>query len=215
MMGTPVFWIVAGPNGAGKTSLVQTPLFVDLLSSVKFINPDAMCLRLLQERGYPTWNDCPMEILRPLFIQAAEEAYSLLESGIRSNELVGVESVMSTDKYRPLIEQVKQRDGFFGMIYIGLSSPSLSAQRVKVRVSQGGHDVPADKLAERWHRSLEKLPTFLSLASQFWVFDNSSFDDQRRLTPIAEGIDGRLISFDEPRCFPELRQALKQLKPAD
>jgi predicted ABC-type ATPase len=91
----------------------------------------------------------------------------------------------------------------------------LSKQRVKIRVTQGGHDVPEDKLEERWRRSLEKLPTFLSIASRFWGFDDSTSDDQHRLTPIAEGANGQLTSFNEPRCFRELHQALMHLKPAD
>lgn len=139
-----------------ETSLARTPRFARLLSSVLFVNPDDLRLNRLQQRMRPTWKDCPSDLLRTMCIEAANEAYSLVEARLKQNLPVGVESVLSTDKYCPLMEFVQSRCGFIGLIYVGLSSPSLAMQRVRIRISRGGHGVPEDKIAERWRRSLEK-----------------------------------------------------------
>jgi predicted ABC-type ATPase len=42
-----------------------------------------------------------------------------------------------------------------------------------MRVRKGGHDVPVDKITERWKRSLQQLPWFLDQADWALLFDNS------------------------------------------
>lgn len=43
------------------------------------------------------------------------------------------------------------------LIFIGIAAPWLSDAPVAMRVSQGGHDAPADKLAERYPRVMQNL----------------------------------------------------------
>jgi predicted ABC-type ATPase len=128
---------------------------------------------------------------------------------------VGIESVLSTEKYLPLTQSVRQRGGRIALIYVCLSSPALSLQRVRHRFAHGGHDVPADKIAERWQRSLEKLPSFLTLASRFWIYDNSDSDADLPKKLVAEGRNGSLSKLDKSRCFPELLDALTKLTQTD
>ena len=71
---------------------------------------------------------------------------------------------------------VKAADAGFDvtLIYIGLESCGLSRERVEARVSAGGHDVPPNKLATHYERSLEnlkrgvaRLPRVAGLRQQF------------------------------------------------
>jgi predicted ABC-type ATPase len=48
-----------------------------------------------------------------------------------------------------------------------------NVQRVRLRVSKGGHDVAEAKIRERWSRSLAQLPWFLEQADDAAIFDNS------------------------------------------
>jgi predicted ABC-type ATPase len=57
---------------------------------------------------------------------------------------------------------------------VTLRSPKLAVKRVKQRFEAGGHDVPEDKIRERWVRSLANLLTFLPMADSFTVWDNST-----------------------------------------
>ena len=85
----------------------------------------------------------------------------------------GVETVLSTDKYRRLVLEAKGLQFEIRLTYVILDSPERSAERVKLRVAKGGHDVPRDRIFARYTRSLEQLPWFLEQADQALIFDNS------------------------------------------
>ncbi len=71
--------------------------------------------------------------------------------------------------------------------YFCLSSPALAVQRVKLRVRQGGHDVPADVVRRRFDRSLSNFMTlYAPLATQWVMFDNSSLP-RAKLVAIKRG----------------------------
>lgn len=180
-MEAPELWIVAGPNGAGKSTLSSLAEFRAKLDSVRFFNPDELTLVLLHAQGYESFAAAPPEVLRATNIRAAEEVFASLTLAVESGALVGIETVLSTDKYQPLVERVRELGGRCYLLYVSLASPTLSLERVRRRVSMGGHDVPAAKLAERWQRSLDNLPWFASHADDFWVFDNS---DSNRTAPL-------------------------------
>jgi predicted ABC-type ATPase len=111
--------------------------------------------------------------LREANLQAVVRIETWLEASIRAYQTVGVETVLSTDKYRRLVLEAKQRQFEFRLIFVMLASPDLNVLRVRVRVSKGGHDVPETKIRDRWTRSLAQLPWFLDRADQAAIFDNS------------------------------------------
>src|SRR6266481_3491596 len=43
------------------------------------------------------------------------------------------------------------------LVFIGVDDARISEQRVAMRVLQGGHDVPAEKLSARFPRTMENL----------------------------------------------------------
>ena len=51
--------------------------------------------------------------------------------------------------------------------------PARNIERVRFRVSKGGHDVPNDKIVARYARSLAQMPWFLAEADLAWFYDNS------------------------------------------
>ncbi len=165
-------WLFAGPNGAGKSTFAKSPEFSSLLAP-QFLNPDDVCRVLLIERGFCGFQDAPPELQRECSIQAANLVFEEVKHLLLHNSEVGVETVLSTDKYFPLAWEVD----LLNLIYIGNRSPEISIERVALRVRKGGHDVPEDKIRARWHRSLEKLPQFWKLAHQAWLFDNSDLPE--------------------------------------
>jgi len=166
------FWLVAGPNGAGKSTLAKSSYFATL-AVPKPLNPDDFTFGLLRQRGYLGFSDAPYELQRDCSIEAAEWVFAQVEMALANNEDVGVETVLSTEKYLPLFRQVVEKGGEANLIYVGNQSPAISVQRVAIRVQKGGHDVPIEKIHTRWHRSLKLLPSFWNLATQAWLFDYS------------------------------------------
>lgn len=109
-----------------------------------------------------------------------------MKASIDAHQSVGVETVLSTDKYRPLVFAAKRRGFEIRFVYVILSSPELNVKRVQMRVSKGGHGVPADKIATRWKRSLDQLPWFLDQADWALLFDNS--EELRLVGRKADGV---------------------------
>ena len=164
------FWLIGGPNGAGKTTL--TSQFCELMPELPVaLNPDAVSLEFLKARGlnFQTASDA---VLRECFLTGARQVVHEMNEKIARGEDTGVETVLSTEKYLPLFRQMAQHGGA-NLIYVGNQSPEISLQRVALRFTKGGHDVPEDKVRARWQRSLELLPTFLEVATRAWVFDHT------------------------------------------
>src|SRR5689334_5846256 len=125
-MSNPTFWIVAGPNGAGKTTLAQSGPISELVKDVEFLNPDDVSLEMLHNQGYARWSEVPENTLRDTFVRAAETVFERIQTVLGQGLSVGVETVLSTDKYQPVIESVLNRQGTVGLIYVALSSPAIA-----------------------------------------------------------------------------------------
>ena len=182
-MRIPQLWLFAGPNGAGKSTFTQFPEWSRHIRH--FLNADELTRELLRQKGFPTYAGTPPEILQRANLEAAESVFAEVRRLLDNREAVAVETVLSTDKYRPVIEQLRRDGGIFNLIYVGLRSPELSKQRVAIRVGKGGHPVPDEKLAGRWQRSLEHLPWFASRADHFFIYDNSDSDPNREPVLVA------------------------------
>lgn len=173
-MAKPELWIIAGPNGAGKTTFVESARIEAGLPEDSYVNPDAITLSYLREMGIQSWGEAPPDILKSTFIRAANDAERMLNERIEAGQVVLIETVLSTRKYCALVERVRELGGVFNFIYVALNTPGLSRERVALRRSRGGHDVPSDKLVPRWRASLANLPWFAVRAGNFFLYDNSS-----------------------------------------
>lgn len=81
---------------------------------------------------------------------------------------------MSTPKYRPLIEMARDRGFEIRMLYVVLGSANLQLERIRMRVLEGGHDVPAGKVIDRRKRSFEQLAMFCKHIDRLAIFNNST-----------------------------------------
>ncbi len=192
----PKFWIVAGPNGSRKSTIYTGSNIKDFNGSVWIINPDLLTARIraVEFAG-----------LRKANLEAVRRIYAWLEASIAAHQTVGVETVLSTDKYRKLVLAAKARQFEVRLIYVILNSADLNVERVRMRVADGGHNVAKRKIIERRERSLQQLPWFIEHADGAWIFDNSG--SKPRL--IGTKIDGK-IELD-PAALPEIRKAVAEV----
>jgi predicted ABC-type ATPase len=168
----PAFWLIAGPNGSGKSSLYGSNAnavygesnIADSSRSFWIINPDLLTSRI---------RSVEKTSLRGANKAAVDRIYAWLETSIDAHQSVGVETVLSTVKYRRLVRAAKRRGFEIRLIYVILESPDLNVERVRLRVKKGGHNVPVEKIRSRWTRSLGQLPWFLDQADWALIFDNS------------------------------------------
>lgn len=159
----PIFLIIGGPNGSGKSTAYQESVVALGTRAFRIINPDLFAKRIaeLENLDSGTAN-----------IEAVQRIEAWLDTSILAGHTVGVETVLSTEKYRRLVSRAKSIGYLFQLIYVILPSPELNLERVRLRVSRGGHPVPEDKIIARYHRSLAQLPWFLEQADSAIVYDN-------------------------------------------
>lgn len=160
----PIFWIIAGPNGSGKSSFYSDAVFLEQQGSVWIINPDLLALRIQQVEGIG------LDIAN---LESVKRIESWLDASIKAHQTVGVETVLSTGKYRRLVRDAQRRGFQVYLAYFILDDVARNIERVRGRVLKGGHDVPEDRIRARYVKSLRQLRWFLGHADRAWMFDNS------------------------------------------
>jgi predicted ABC-type ATPase len=178
----PAFLLVAGPNGSGKSSAYQDTDIEAGGRSVWIINPDLLTARIQEIEGLP---------LGPANLAAVNRIEAWLDASIDVHKTIGVETVLSTEKYRRLVTKAKKLGFEIWLIYVVLDSVDRNIERVKLRVRKGGHDVAESDIRRRHGRSLQQLPWFLEQADRAWIYDNSGATPKR----IGEKVDG-VITLD-------------------
>ncbi|VAV97036.1 hypothetical protein MNBD_ALPHA04-445 [hydrothermal vent metagenome] len=180
----PVLWIIAGPNGSGKSSFYNRTDIEGWGGSVWIVNPDLLTLRLIEQEALK------LEQANRL---ALDRMMLWLEASIDVHQTIGVETVLSSSKYRKLVKKAKERGFEIRMIYIVLETPELQIERVRLRVSEGGHDVPTGKIVARRQRSFEQLAWFFNEVDRCYIFDNSD----GRPDMLAEKVDDKMLFWSQ------------------
>jgi predicted ABC-type ATPase len=139
-------------------------------------------------------------------MRGREDPVRWLESSIDVHKAVGVETVLSTEKYRSLVRKAKERSFQVWLFYVILNSPDLNVERVRIRVLNGGHAVPEDKIRARYVRSLQQFPWFLEAADRAWIYDNSGAEPKQ----IGEKLNG-VIALDDD-AIPAIRDAVEAIR---
>lgn len=84
------------------------------------------------------------------------------------------ETVFSHPSKIQIMEEAKAEGYKVYLYFVSTEDPEINRFRVKeVRVKQGGHDVPEDKIVSRYYRSLELMYDAAQVSYQAYFFDNS------------------------------------------
>lgn len=151
----PTIIALAGSNGAGKSTFYETHL---ASFGWPFVNPDV----LSKELGIDAY-------------AAAKVAHQQRCDLIRQRASFVFETVLSD----PVGEKVAflekcSKDGFKVILaFVAIRDAETSIGRVGMRVSQGGHDVPIEKLQARHARTLANLKRAIRQLPQVRIYDNS------------------------------------------
>lgn len=151
----PIVVVLAGSNGAGKTTFYHTQL-AD--SGLRFVNADVLAAEL----GLTAY-------------EAADAAAAIRNALLARRESFVLETVLSD----PVGDKVAQLRGLADqgyevvVIFIQIADPRVSIERVSMRASQGGHDVPDEKLLARFDRTRANLQRAIEQLPHIIIFDNS------------------------------------------
>lgn len=165
---TPQLVVLAGPNGAGKSTFYEVFLAG---SPLPFLNADLFAA----ETGLDSFEAARI-------LDAAREQMIEDRVGFITETVFSDPHGAKLDMLRKAIDAGYETT----LIYIGVASAELSARRVDQRVAIGGHDVPRDRIASRFERSLDNLAKAIALVPTVQLYDNSSFEEPYRLVATFE-----------------------------
>jgi len=163
---SPVIAVLAGVNGAGKSSVAGGFL---LKEGDTFFNPDTVAQQI--RNLHP---DIPLAMANA---HAWQIGKALLEQAIAGGRDYRFETTLGGRSIAQLLQQAARAGHRLHIWFCGLSSPDLHLKRVRSRVAHGGHDIPEEKIRERWNRSRENLIRLLPLIDHLRVYDNSAEAD--------------------------------------
>lgn len=191
----PTFLVVfAGPNGSGKSTLtdqVRLEGKVPFPDSAHYINPDEI-QKSLQGAD-------PKALAR----LASEEADRRRSEFLARGESFAFETVLPHPSKLGVMLEAKQHDYAVMLFFVATETPALSAERVAQRVREGGHDVPREKIPERYERAMRLLPRATEIADLSSIYDNTS-----RQLPLHESlriVDGNVVKLDSVATWTHTR----------
>lgn len=166
--------VMAGPNGSGKTSLIEDLLEAGAAMTppiempANIINPDLIRQSpdILKLEG--TGAD--------LDAAAQKAAYLMRRRFMDAQQPFAFETVMSHPSRLTELQQLRDHGYSVYLTFITTKSPDINVERVKFRVQSGtttGHDVPEQRVRDRYARTLHLLPAAIELADHALLFDNS------------------------------------------
>jgi len=161
----PRLIIVAGPNGSGKTTITDKLLRHEWMNDCIYVNPD-----VIAQQEFGDWNSVDA------IIKAANKAKKIRENCLANINSIAFETVFSTQEKLEFIDRAKALGFFVRLFFVCTNDPSINAQRVALRVMEGGHDVPISKIISRYYRSIANSIKALQLVDRAYFYDNSETD---------------------------------------
>jgi predicted ABC-type ATPase len=174
----PIVVAIAGPNGAGKSTFFEAHL---KSSGLRFLNADAVARELAVDA-----------------YEAARIITALRTELVNQRESFIFETVFSDpvgDKLS-FLKNAAQSGYAVVLCFVGIAGAETSEQRVAMRVSHGGHDVPPEKLVERFPRTLTNLAAAIRELPCVLVFDNDDLKTPFR--QVAAFTNGQARQLNEP-----------------
>ncbi len=155
-------WLLAGGNGSGKSTFYR--LYLEP-QGVKFINADLIAREIAPEN------------LQEASYKAAHLAQRLRDDFLFEGLSFCFETVFSHVSKVDFVAKAKALGYEIILVYVHLDTVELNEARVTQRVSEGGHNVPSDKIRNRIPRTMSNIKKIIPLVDSARLLDNSSFDN--------------------------------------
>lgn len=174
-------YIIAGPNGSGKTTFARKFL-PSYAKCEHFINADLIA------QGLSPFS--PRIAAMKAGRLVLEEVHGLADRGLD----FAFETTLAGKSYLSFLKDLKEKYYSMHLFFLWIPNTELALARIKERVKDGGHDVPAIDVKRRFDRGIYNLLKFYRpLLDTLMLFDNSD------TTPclIAEEKEGKLSIIDK------------------
>jgi len=203
-MSRPVVFVLAGVNGAGKSSIGGCLV---RRAGLDWFNPDAFARGLVAAHRWPqehanaaAWN----------------EGYRRLHRAIERRENFAFETTLGGRSITDALIEAATSSHDVVVWFCGLDSIERHIARVRACVAAGGHDIPEDKIRERFDASRRNLLRLLPHLARLQVYDNSRQAERGKAIPdpvLVLAMTQGLLLEPEPRDAKALTAAPEWSRP--
>jgi predicted ABC-type ATPase len=183
-------YIIAGCNGAGKTTASFT-ILPEIIDCKEFVNADEIAKGL-----------SPFQPEKVAF-EAGRIMLNRINELLTENENFAFETTLSTRSYKNKIIGAKQKGYTATLLFFWLQNVELAKERVKIRVSEGGHNIEPEVIERRYLKGIKNLfDIYLPIIDGAFIFDNSKGKHELLAQ---KTVDGQLSVINEIR-FNDLKK---------
>lgn len=177
--------VIGGVNGAGKSTLyISEPNMWKLPR----INTDEIV------REFGDWQNVS-DVMK-----AGKIAVKLIEKYFSEKISFNQETTLCGKSIIRNIQRAKELGYTIELHYVGVDSVDIAKERVKKRVSKGGHGIPEKDIEKRYEGSFDNLKIILNYCDLAVLYDNT--EEFRRFAIFRNGKVARL-SNKVPKWFEE------------
>ncbi|TRZ96007.1 Zeta toxin family protein [bacterium] len=174
-------YIIAGPNGSGKTTFARKFL-PEYAECPNFVNADLIA------QGLAPFSP------RSVAIKAGRLVLAQIRDFASSKVDFGFETTLSGRSHVNLFKELKNKGYQLHLFFLWVPDPQLAIERIKGRVLEGGHNVPAQDVRRRFGRSITNFITlYRPLLDSWMVFNNAGIIPAL----IAKSKNDNMVVFDE------------------
>lgn len=185
----PVLYIISGCNGAGKTTASKT-ILPEILNCREFVNADEIA------RGLSPYNP------EGVAFKAGRIMLERIDDLLAEHVDFAFETTLATRSYVQLVKEAQQAGYSVVLLYLWLDTVELAKNRVRIRVKNGGHNIPIDVIERRYRAGLQNLfSLYLPVVNEWLLFDNSSSGPDK----IAHGVKGEEAEVSNNAAFQEMK----------
>jgi predicted ABC-type ATPase len=194
--------IIAGSNGAGKTTFAREFLPKEVGCPV-FVNADLIAAGLAPFQ--PT----------TAAIKAGRLMIEEMESYVRERRSFAFETTLSGRRYARMTPRWQSFGYRIKLVFLYLQDVRIAIERVRVRVRQGGHDVPEDVIRRRYEAGWRNFQQIYRKLVDTWVLYDNSEETPLLMDAggeIMKGNNKTVVDEDLAKVGTALRRAAKQAR---
>lgn len=152
--------IIAGPNGAGKTTFAREFLPIEARCPV-FVNADLIAAGL---------SPFAPEVAA---IKAGRIMLAEIDDHVAHGRSFALETTLSGRVYATKIRHWRTLGYRVSLFFLRLPTADMAIERVRLRVSQGGHNIPEAVVRRRFDAGLFHLTnTYQPIVDAWFLYDN-------------------------------------------
>ena len=173
----PTMYVFAGPNASGKSTLIANRYLNGQLTA-PYINADIITATELDHI-----EDETERAKTGMFI-----AMDRVEDAISQRVSFTYETVLSHPSKIDLIRLAKEKGYNIKSTFVCTEDPTINIVRLEERVKNGGHDVPTEKVFQRYERAIALSYDLQEISDTYENFDNTQ---TRKVVSLLEETQGQ------------------------